>query len=571
VTHRDTGKGQARTLLEQRIAEMHMTLEEFPEYAERLGREHKEPGTLSVRHLQRLVAGQRGDSRPLGPVRPATARLLELACPGDSITDLLAPPLPAPEPADSASGASSVLLPVVVNGRPVLVSVDADALADGWLSVRLAEQVSAAAAVPADDEDATCPVLPVMTGLPDFSGPLDVPEELATLLVADPALFGAITSGATTSGNDTHDQHNILRLVMDALKRRGLLSIFGVAAASAFVPQLLRLDSDGLEPFAEVYVTADSAHQIRLMVPELYALDAQMGGDGVCQVAEWCLRKVDLLLSRANYGEPAGCELQSAYGELAELAGWLHFDAGRYGQARFFYGEALSAAQLAEDLNLEVHTLASMNILSRYRDRPREAVQFIQLAQRRATGWASPRLAAVLASREAASWAQLGEAATSRKAMHRADHTFHPDMQQDDPTWINFFNSAELAATRATASSYLGRVDQAIAAMQSAVDGLGAKFQRNRALYSVRLGISLLDDGDQIRACEVVQPVLPLFKEVRSGRTHALLGEFLHSMRGFTGTTTRDLLEYARTLDIPHSRHMIGQVRPVRPGQGAWR
>jgi hypothetical protein len=556
VTHRDTGKGPARTLLEQRIAEMHMTLEEFPEYAERLGREHKEPGTLSVRHLQRLVAGQRGDGRPLGPVRPATARLLELACPGDSITDLLAPPRPAPEPADSASDATSVLLPVVVNGRPVLVSVDADTLAASGLSAHLAEQVRAASAVPADDEDAPRPVRPVIMDLPDFSGSLDVPDELATLLVADPALFGAITSGATASGNDIHDQHNIWRLVMDALKRRDLLSLFGVTAAGAFIPQLLRLDPAGQERFAEVYVTTDNAHQIRLMVPELFALDAQVGGDGVCQAAQWCLRKVDMLLSRANYGEPAGCELQSAYGELAELAGWLHFDAGRYGQARFFYGEALSAAQLADDLNLEVETLASMNILSRYRDRPREAVQLIQLAQRRATGWASPRLAALLASREAASWAQLGEASASRKAMNRADHTFHSDdVQQDDPTWINFFNSAELAATRATASSHLGQAEQAIAAGQSAVDGLGAKSQRNRALYSVRLGISLLLDGDQVRACEVVRPVLPLFKEVHSGRTHALLDEFLLTLRCSVGTVARDMLDYAHTLDIPLPSH----------------
>jgi len=98
VTYRDPGEGRARTLLEQRIAEMRMTLEEFAEYAERFGREHNEPGTLSVRHLQRLVSGRRGDGRPLGSLRPATARLLERIC-GDSITDLLAPPPPAHKPA----------------------------------------------------------------------------------------------------------------------------------------------------------------------------------------------------------------------------------------------------------------------------------------------------------------------------------------------------------------------------------------------------------------------------------------------------------------------------------------
>lgn len=66
-----------RTVLEQKIRERRQTFEEFAEYVETFAREHNEPGTLSVRHLQRLVAGHRSDGRPLGPVQPATARLLE--------------------------------------------------------------------------------------------------------------------------------------------------------------------------------------------------------------------------------------------------------------------------------------------------------------------------------------------------------------------------------------------------------------------------------------------------------------------------------------------------------------
>lgn len=67
----------ARTVLEQRIRERRQTFEEFAEAAERYARDHGEVGTLSVRHLQRLAAGHRADAKPLGPVRPATARLLE--------------------------------------------------------------------------------------------------------------------------------------------------------------------------------------------------------------------------------------------------------------------------------------------------------------------------------------------------------------------------------------------------------------------------------------------------------------------------------------------------------------
>jgi 8-oxo-dGTP pyrophosphatase MutT (NUDIX family) len=80
-----------RTVLEQKIRERRQTFEEFAAYAEMYAREHKEPGTLGVRHLQRLVAGRRSDGRPLGPVRPETARLLEHIF-RLSIDELLAPP-----------------------------------------------------------------------------------------------------------------------------------------------------------------------------------------------------------------------------------------------------------------------------------------------------------------------------------------------------------------------------------------------------------------------------------------------------------------------------------------------
>jgi hypothetical protein len=75
-----------RTLLEHRIRQQHMTYEEFVQHAESFARDHHEPGTLSLRHLQRLVSGQ-----PLGALRPATARLLEHLF-DEPIATLLAPP-----------------------------------------------------------------------------------------------------------------------------------------------------------------------------------------------------------------------------------------------------------------------------------------------------------------------------------------------------------------------------------------------------------------------------------------------------------------------------------------------
>jgi tetratricopeptide (TPR) repeat protein len=63
-----------------------MTFEEFVQHAEAFARDNHEPGTLSLRHLQRLTSGQ-----PLGTLRPATVRLLEHLF-GEPIAALLGPP-----------------------------------------------------------------------------------------------------------------------------------------------------------------------------------------------------------------------------------------------------------------------------------------------------------------------------------------------------------------------------------------------------------------------------------------------------------------------------------------------
>ena len=93
-----------RTVLEQHIKERRQTLEEFVEYAEVFAREHKESGTLSLRHLQRLVAGRSAKGQPLGTPRPATVRLLESIF-DRSIDELLAPPEQS-NPADDRTAGS---------------------------------------------------------------------------------------------------------------------------------------------------------------------------------------------------------------------------------------------------------------------------------------------------------------------------------------------------------------------------------------------------------------------------------------------------------------------------------
>lgn len=116
-----SGLRAARTLLEQKIRERRETFEEFAEYAERFARERNEAGTLSVRHLQRLAAGRNPDRTPLGPLRPATSRLLERIF-SMSVDDLLRPPTVSATPRTPTTAQPlRVAVAVVIKDTDVLV------------------------------------------------------------------------------------------------------------------------------------------------------------------------------------------------------------------------------------------------------------------------------------------------------------------------------------------------------------------------------------------------------------------------------------------------------------------
>ncbi|MGH3754151.1 MAG: hypothetical protein ACRDRP_15940 [Pseudonocardiaceae bacterium] len=91
-----------------------MTHEEFVQHAIAFAQDNREPGTLSLRHLQRLLSGQ-----PLGALRPATARLLERLL-GEPIATLLAPPATV---ADDSENPASELRQLLDTARRVDRSV----------------------------------------------------------------------------------------------------------------------------------------------------------------------------------------------------------------------------------------------------------------------------------------------------------------------------------------------------------------------------------------------------------------------------------------------------------------
>jgi tetratricopeptide (TPR) repeat protein len=300
----------------------------------------------------------------------------------------------------------------------------------------------------------------------------------------------------------------------------------------------------------ETTVSVDHLASLRRAVEDLYALDDTYGGDAVAELAVHYLSQVDDLLNSASYSNSVGRQLRVIYGQLAEGAGWLHFDAGRYGHARRYYGEALQAAQLADDLELEVLVLTSMNALARYQNRPREALELALLAKRRAVGWATPRLSTLLAAREAICWAQTNDELASRNAFHQAQNVYRSARNDADPPWIDFFDQAELTALQGLAYDLMGHHAQAADLLGEALGNINPKFRRNQALYSMQRGLTFLRSGDEEAACATVESSLPLVSTVHSGRARKGLAEFMESLATNTAQHAERVRATAREFNL---------------------
>ena len=89
-------------------------------------------------------------------------------------------------------------------------------------------------------------------------------------------------------------------------------------------------------------------------------LDDVIGGGDLFPVVKKELSEVHGIVQSASYTEKIGRRLLTVVGELAQLAGWVASDAGRYSEAQRIYLDGVFAAQRADDRPLAAQLLSSL-------------------------------------------------------------------------------------------------------------------------------------------------------------------------------------------------------------------
>jgi tetratricopeptide (TPR) repeat protein len=245
----------------------------------------------------------------------------------------------------------------------------------------------------------------------------------------------------------------------------------------------------------------------------LRRLDDHLGGAAVRHRVEADLRIVAGLLGRGGtLPSLHRSALLRTAAELAELGGRAAADAGQAGAAQRYFLTGLRAAHAAGDPALAAVLLSGLSLESlpggeagaagdAGDEDTRAALAVAEAADAVAAdavagGAASPRLPALLAARRARVLAALGEEAACRAALDEAERALAAADGAQEPSWIGWFDAAQLSAHAGLALLALGRPQEASPYLERALDGLGPAYPRDRCAYTVAAATARVRGGD---------------------------------------------------------------------------
>lgn len=172
---------------------------------------------------------------------------------------------------------------------------------------------------------------------------------------------------------------------------------------------------------------------------------------------------------RDSHAEEIRKRLFHVMAELAKIAATMSWDSGMPATAQKYYVLSLQAAKPTGDRSFGASVLASMARqllnMNTAKNRAADALELIRLAQDGSRDRNTPRVAAMLHTREAWCYAELGRIEAFRRATDQAEDAYgRASAGDDDPYWIAYFDGAELAGVTGGRTLDLARREPRFAA-----------------------------------------------------------------------------------------------------------
>lgn len=273
-----------------------------------------------------------------------------------------------------------------------------------------------------------------------------------------------------------------------------------------------------IEVHAGRHVGTGLADQLERRVIELRHLDDQLAGKDLAPVVTRELRETGALIRNASYTDTVGRRMLTAYGELAQLAGWVASDAGLYAQAQRSYLSGVNAADQAGNRGLAGNLLSSLSYQMANVAKPSDALLLARSAERGAHD-SPPAVRALLLERVAWAAARSGERELAARTLDKVDDTFESRTPGDDePEWVYWLTRDEVDTMRARCAVELGDPTTAETLLVPVLSRYPEQSERESALYWSWLAEAYAQAGEIDQARASLEVVRGFAESVRSQR-----------------------------------------------------
>ncbi|MGP4020603.1 helix-turn-helix domain-containing protein [Saccharopolyspora sp. 5N708] len=269
------------------------------------------------------------------------------------------------------------------------------------------------------------------------------------------------------------------------------------------------------------------ADELETRVIELRHLDDVVSSRDLLPAVSKELGEADRLVRSASFSEPVGRRLFTAVGELAQLAGWIASDAGRYAEAQRLYISGVGAAAGAFDRVLGAQLLSSLSYQVANIGNPRDAALLARTGVKGADG-ATPVVRALLLERVAWASVKANDIRGTWRALDAVNDSYERRGDAgSEPEWAYWLNRSEIDVMAGRCMIELGRPNDAEPLLSNAVANYPPDHAREVALYLSWLAESHARTGDLDAARDAIERAQRYATAMPSARTD----DRLHAVR----------------------------------------
>ncbi|MBQ1091064.1 sporulation protein [Streptomyces sp. B93] len=225
-------------------------------------------------------------------------------------------------------------------------------------------------------------------------------------------------------------------------------------------------------------------------------LDFKYGGGHGHKALRHYFRHEVLPLLSASYSEKVGTALFSAAAEVSQLLAWTAYDSGNHRLAHRYLTSTLRLSQVIDDRMFGARILGNLSHQANYLGNHAQAIQLARAAVEGAKGRATPRAMANYWAMEARALSNAGDRAAAGLAMNQAERHFERADSAEDPTWLSYFDDAELLGEFCHCFRDLKMRSEAVEHAQRAVNSTDPQYARTLGFCRMVLAQSQLLNGE---------------------------------------------------------------------------